>query len=69
MILIGNFVQAVIVFLLTALVIFSIMKAFNKLQRKKEEPAPEPEKPSEEVQLSHRNQGSAVRTKEYNENR
>lgn len=50
-IMIGNFVQAVIVFLLTALVIFSIMKTFNKFQRKKEEPVPEPETPSEEVQL------------------
>ena len=33
----GNFIQAVINFLLTALVIFTMMKAFNKLQRKKEE--------------------------------
>ncbi len=64
MILIGNFVQAVIVFLLTALVIFSIMKAFNKLQRKKEEPAPEPEKPSEEVQLFSPKSGICCQNKE-----
>ena len=68
-ILIGNFVQAVIVFLLTALVIFSIMKAFNKLQRKKEEPAPEPEKPSEEVQLLTEIRDLLSEQREYNENR
>ena len=36
----GNFIQAIITFLLTALVIFWLMKGFNKM--KKEEPAPEP---------------------------
>ena len=48
----GNFIQAIITFLLTALVIFWLMKAFNKM--KKEEPAPKPEpepEPSEEVKL------------------
>ncbi len=54
-IMVGNFIQAVITFLLTALVIFSIMKAFNRfLKRQKEEPAPEPEavpEPSDEVKL------------------
>lgn len=45
-IMVGNFIQAVIMFLLTALVIFSIMKAFNSFKKKeeeapKEEPAPE----------------------------
>lgn len=50
--LVGNFIQAIITFLLTALVIFSIMKAFNSFLRKKEnEPAPEPPAPSEEVKL------------------
>lgn len=50
--LVGNFIQAVITFLLTALVIFSIMKAVNSFLRKKEsEPAPEPPAPSEEVKL------------------
>lgn len=44
-IMVGNFIQAIIVFLLTSLVIFSIMKVFNTFMRKKEteEPAPEPE--------------------------
>ena len=42
--LVGNFIQAVITFLLTALVIFCLVKFFNKLtESKKEEPAPEPE--------------------------
>lgn len=35
-IMVGNFIQAVITFLLTALVIFSIMKLFNSFARKKE---------------------------------
>lgn len=44
-IMVGNFIQAVITFLLTAFVIFSIMKVFNTFMKKKEseEPAPEPE--------------------------
>ena len=53
-ILIGNFIQAVITFLLTALVIFSIMKGFNSFLRKKEkkpQPEPAPPEPSEEVKL------------------
>ena len=45
----GNFIQAVIVFLITALVIFEILKIFNKFSEaakkltegEKEEPAPE----------------------------
>jgi large conductance mechanosensitive channel len=42
--LVGNFIQAVITFLLTALVIFWLVKFFNKLtEKKEEEPAPEPE--------------------------
>lgn len=46
-IMIGNFIQAVITFLLTALVIFSIMKMFNSLKRKEEEaPAPAPAEPA-----------------------
>lgn len=46
-IMIGNFIQAVITFLLTALVIFSIMKMFNSLKRKEEEaPAPTPAEPA-----------------------
>ncbi|MBR3785190.1 MAG: large conductance mechanosensitive channel protein MscL [Firmicutes bacterium] len=40
---VGNFIQAVITFLLTALVVFSIMKTFNSFLRKKEEEVPEEE--------------------------
>ncbi len=46
-IMVGNFIQAIITFLLTALVIFCIMKAFNSLSRKKEEVAEEPAAPAE----------------------
>lgn len=47
--LVGNFIQAIITFLLTAFVIFWLVKIFNKLTEKKkeEEPAPEPEKEPE----------------------
>lgn len=55
-IMIGNFIQAIITFLLTAFVIFSIMKAINSLARKQEpeeapveEPAPA--EPSEDIKL------------------
>ena len=51
-ILIGNFIQAVITFLLTALV--TIMKGFNSFLRKKEkkpQAEPAPPEPSEEVKL------------------
>lgn len=47
-IMIGNFIQAIISFLITALVVFILMKQYNKLQ--KEEPEEEPE-PSDEVKL------------------
>lgn len=49
----GVFIQAVIDFTIVALVIFMVIKAFARLQRKQDE-APEEEKPvqpSEEVQL------------------
>ncbi len=48
-IMVGNFIQAIIVFLLTSLVIFSLMKVFNTFMKKKEaeEPAPEPEIPAD----------------------
>lgn len=52
-IMVGNFIQAIIVFLITAFVIFSMMKAFNRLLSSKdkdeekaaseEEAAPEPD--------------------------
>ena len=47
----GLFIQNVINFLLTALVIFLLVKGINSFRRKKEEaPAPDPE-PSDEVKL------------------
>lgn len=49
----GNFLQAIVNFLLIALVIFCVVKGINKLHKKEEAPAPEPEpeKPSDEVVL------------------
>ena len=49
----GNFIQAIITFLIPALTLFFVLKGFNKMTRKKEEekkeePAPEP---SEDVKL------------------
>ena len=50
---IGNFLNAVISFLLTAFCVFLIVKAVNKLIKKKEaEPAPAPEPSAEEVLLT-----------------
>lgn len=37
-IMVGNFIQSVITFLLTALVIFVMMKLFNRFTRKKQKP-------------------------------
>ena len=52
--LVGNFIQAIIFFLLTALVLFFILKAFNSFKKKEEEkpaaPA-EPPAPPADVQL------------------
>ncbi len=52
--LVGNFIQAIISFLLTALVLFFILKAFNSFKKKEEEkpaaPA-EPPAPPADVQL------------------
>jgi large conductance mechanosensitive channel len=51
-IMIGNFIQAVITFLLTAFVIFVLMKGFNKLVKKKEaSEEAAPAEPSAEVKL------------------
>ncbi len=47
----GNFIQAVVTFLLTALAVFLIVKAVNRFRAKKEEKPAEPPKPSEEVLL------------------
>lgn len=50
---VGNFIQAIIMFVLTALVIFVMMKGFNKLaaKKKEEEEAAAPAEPSDEVKL------------------
>lgn len=53
---VGNFIQAIIMFLLTALVIFVMMKGLNKLAAKKKaaddaEEAAAPAEPSDEVKL------------------
>lgn len=55
-ILIGNFINAVITFLLTALCLFTLIKSINAAKRKMakpEEPAeePAPAEPSDEVKL------------------
>ena len=42
----GQFIQNIIDFLIVALCIFLMIKGMNKLNRKKEEPAPEPEAPA-----------------------
>ncbi len=47
---VGNFIQAIINFLITAWVLFLIIKAFNQFQKKEEaapEPEPEPETPAD----------------------
>lgn len=46
----GLFINSVVTFTIIAFVIFSVMKAINKLQAKKEEPAKE-QKPSREETL------------------
>lgn len=53
---VGNFIQAVIMFILTALVIFVMMKGLNKVAAKKKaaddaEEAAAPAEPSDEVKL------------------
>ena len=42
----GIFIQNVVDFLIVAFCIFLMLKGINKLNRKKEEPAPEPEAPA-----------------------
>ena len=41
----GKFIQSTVDFVIVALCIFMMLKGINKLNRKKEEPAPEPEAP------------------------
>jgi len=49
----GNFIQAVVNFFIIALVVFLLIKAINRFRRpKKEEPAPAPVMPREEVLLT-----------------
>lgn len=47
----GMFIQAVVNFLLIALVIFTIIKAINKFKKKEEEKPEEPAAPSEDIIL------------------
>ena len=50
----GSFIQAIVNFLLIAIVIFLLVRGINKMRRKKEEPAPAPApdpEPSEDVKL------------------
>ncbi|MBR8785562.1 Large-conductance mechanosensitive channel [Porphyromonas levii] len=47
----GMFIQSVIDFLLIALAIFSVIKAMNKLKRKKEEDSPAPAAKPDDVVL------------------
>lgn len=50
---IGNFIQAIINFLILALVIFCMVKVVNRFHRKKEEaPSPQPKPSSEELLLT-----------------
>ena len=48
----GMFIQEIVNFLIIALCIFMVIKAINKLQKKKEAPAPAPEPTKEEVLLT-----------------
>ena len=47
----GNFIQAVLNFVIMAFVVFCMVKAINKLSRKKEAPPPPPPGPSAEEKL------------------
>ncbi len=47
----GNFIQAVLNFLVMAFVVFCLVKAMNKLHRKKEEAPAAPPEPSAEEKL------------------
>lgn len=47
----GNFIQAVFNFIIMAFIVFCLVKAMNKLHRKKEEAPPAPPEPSVEEKL------------------
>lgn len=48
---VGNFIQAIITFLLTALALFLIMKAFNSFKKKEEAKPAAPAAPPADIQL------------------
>ena len=48
----GNFIQAVLNFLIMAFVVFCLVKALNSLHRKKEAPPPAPKVSAEEKLLT-----------------
>lgn len=47
----GNFIQAVLNFIIMAFIVFCLIKTMNKLHRKKEEAPPPPPEPSAEEKL------------------
>ena len=47
----GNFIQAVLNFIVMAFIVFCLVKTINKLHRKKEEAPPAPQEPSAEEKL------------------
>lgn len=47
----GNFIQAILNFIIMAFVVFCLVKAMNKLHRQKEEAPPAPPEPSAEEKL------------------
>ena len=47
----GNFIQAVLNFLIMAFIVFCLVKALNKLHRKKAEAPPAPPRPTAEEKL------------------
>ncbi|MBQ1566335.1 MAG: large conductance mechanosensitive channel protein MscL [Erysipelotrichaceae bacterium] len=51
MIMIGSFLQAIVNFLIVALVLFGVVKAMNKFKRAEPKPEEKPAEPSEEVKL------------------
>lgn len=50
-ILVGNFIQAVVNFIIMAFVIFCLIKGINSFHRKKEAPPAAPPEPSDEAKL------------------
>lgn len=48
----GSFIEAVLNFIIMAFAVFCIVKAFNRLHRKKEEAAPTPKPSKEELLLA-----------------